>query len=221
MKVANAIIFDFDGLLVDSEWYHFHSYSEVFKRYGHTIDEKEYYKYWTSLGLGARGEIERHRLDIDPDDIIDAKIPIYTRYCRDGSIRFFPEAREIVELLDAAGKRLAIASGSSTPNIHAILKNEKMTRYFPVVTGKNHVKKTKPDPAVFRLALEKLGREARECVVLEDAEKGMIAARALGIPVIIIKSKQTKEFDFTDADLVLDSLGEMRDMLKVLFPLTT
>jgi beta-phosphoglucomutase-like phosphatase (HAD superfamily) len=63
---AKAIIFDFDGVLADSEKYHFITYSEVFARYGHTIDETEYYKYWTSLGLGARGEIERHNLDLDP-----------------------------------------------------------------------------------------------------------------------------------------------------------
>jgi beta-phosphoglucomutase len=221
MRSARAIICDFDGLLADSEWYHFHTYSEVFKRYGHTIDEQQYYKYWTSLGLGARGEIERFNLDIDPDDIMDAKMPLYTRYCQDGSITFFPEAREMVKLFDAAGKKLAIASGSATPNIHAILKNEGMEKYFPIVRGKNHVKRPKPDPEVFAITVEELGLKPSECIVLEDAEKGVAAARALGIPVIVIKSRQTGAFDFPDADLVLDSLAEMRDLLKEVLPLTT
>ena len=60
------MIFDFDGVLADSEKWHFATYSEVFARHGHTIDETEYYKYWTSLGMGARGEIERFGLDLDP-----------------------------------------------------------------------------------------------------------------------------------------------------------
>lgn len=220
LRAAKAVICDFDGLLADSEWYHYHTYSEVFKRYGHTIDEQEYYKYWTSLGLSAKGEIERYNLDIDPAEIIEAKVPLYTRYCRDGSIKFFPEAREIVELLAAAGKKLAIASGSATPNIHAILENEGMEEYFAVVRGKNHVARPKPDPEVFKITFEELGLEPSECVVLEDAEKGVAAARALGIPVIVIKSRQTERFDFPDADLVLDSLAEMRDLLKEVLPLT-
>lgn len=221
LQAAKAVICDFDGLLADSEWYHYHTYSEVFKRYGHVIDETEYYKYWTSLGLGAKGEIERFSLDVDPENIIEAKIPLYTRYCSDGSIKFFPEAREIVEHLAAAGKRLAIASGSATPNIHAILKNERMERYFEVVKGKNHVTKTKPDPEVFEITADELGLKPSECIVLEDAEKGVAAARALGIPVIVIKSPQTGTFDFPDADMVVDSLAVMRDLLKAVLPLMT
>ena len=85
LEAAHAIIFDFDGVLACSERWHFVTYEEVFTRYGHTLDETEYYKYWTSLGHGARGEIERHDLDLDPVAIRAEKQPLFTERCRGGA----------------------------------------------------------------------------------------------------------------------------------------
>ncbi len=210
---AKGIIFDFDGILADSEKYHFLSYREVFRGYGHEIDETEYYKYWTSLGRGAQGEIERHGLDLDPSEITEEKRPIYSRYCRDGSIRLYDEAGYIVNALSRSGKKMAIASGSHREDIEAVLENGGISNTIPVIVGKNDVQKTKPDPEVLIKTLVQLGLKNTECVVLEDAEKGMFAAAAAGVPVIVIRTAETGEFDFTRADLVLDSLAELKDWL--------
>jgi len=109
---AEGLIFDFDGLLADSERFHFMTYDEVFRRYGHSLDPQEYNKYWTSLGHGVKGEIDRHGLDLDPVAIRREKMPIFSRYCEDGSIRLFDEAREMISVFSQMGKRLAIASGT-------------------------------------------------------------------------------------------------------------
>jgi beta-phosphoglucomutase len=214
---ARGVVFDFDGVLADSERFHYLAYSEVFARYGHTIDEHQYYEYWTSRGLGARGEIERYALDVDPRLIMNEKNPIFSRYCRDGSIKLYDEAKESVRILAAAGKAMAIASGTTSADILAVLRNEGMEAYFPVIRGKDNVQNTKPDPEVFLSACEALGLEPRECVVLEDAEKGVRAARAAGIPVIVVRSPETRRFDFPDADAVVDSPAAMRDALRVMF----
>ena len=141
MRRARGFILDFDGFLADSEKYHYLSYSEIFGRYGHTIDETEYYKYWTSLGHGAKGEIARHKLDLDPLKIREEKIPIFSRYCRDGSIKLFPEAKELLACLTATGKTLAIASGSFAPDIRAVLENAGVidVQDFEVRPGGQHV----------------------------------------------------------------------------------
>ena len=211
---AKGLIFDFDGLLADSERFHFLAYNEVFERFGHTIDETEYYKYWTSLGHGVRGEIERHNLDLDPVEIRREKMPIFSRYCEDGSIGLFDEATEIIESMSRLGKTMAIASGTPSGDIRAVLRNAGMTDTFEVILGSDTVPKIKPAPDIFLETLSQIRLKAKECVVFEDAEKGMFAAIEAGIPVIVIRNPQTKGFDFSRADLTLESHAEMVDLLR-------
>jgi len=210
---TRAIIFDFDGVLADSERHHFLSYSEVFARYGHTIDEDKYYKYWTSLGLGPAGEIERHGLDLAPATIRAEKSPIFSRYCRDGSIRLFDEAREIIECL-RANKTLTIASGSTRDDIAAILGNAGLLDAFEHIIGSDTVTTIKPAPDIFLAMLDAIGLEPYECLVIEDAEKGLQAALAASIPVVVVRTKEAAGFDFSTADIVFDSHAEMRDVIR-------
>ena len=215
---ARVMIFDFDGVLVDSERYHFETYNAVFQKYGHTIDEREYYKYWTSLGLGPKGEIERHGLRIDPKRIRDEKRPVFSEYCRNGTIRFFPEAHEVVECLASAGKVLTIASGSVRADIEAILSNEGLTGTFAAIVGSDTVPVLKPAPDIFLSALAAVGAVPSEALVFEDAEKGVGAALAAKIPVVVVRTRETPAIDFSSADLVLVSHAEMAEFARHAFP---
>ena len=206
---ARVIIFDFDGVLADSEKHHFTSYRDVFRRYGHEIDETLYYKYWTSMGLGAKGEVERHGLNLDPVAIHDEKQPIFSGYCRDGSIQLFPQAKEIVELLSRGDRVLTIASGSTRGDIEAILDNAGLGGSFRFIVGKDTVPVIKPAPDIFFAVLDEIGAEPYECLVIEDAEKGVSAAVTAGIPVVVVRTKETRDFDFALADLVVDSHDEL------------
>ncbi|MFQ5510294.1 MAG: HAD family hydrolase [Candidatus Krumholzibacteriia bacterium] len=211
---AKGLIFDFDGFLADSEKYHFLSYKEVFSRYGHDIDEVEYYKYWTSLGHGAKGEIERHNLNLDRVAIRNEKLPIFSGYCEDGSIGLFPEAREMLEIFARTDKTLAIASGSVSGDIKAVLRNGGVEDIFTAIIGSDTVPVIKPEPLVFVKTLEAISLPADECVIFEDAEKGMIAAKAAGIPVIVVRTRETRDFDFSAADLALDSHRELIECVR-------
>lgn len=215
---AKGIILDFDGLLADSEKFHFLSYREVFGRYEHDLDESEYYKYWTSLGHGARGEIERHDLSLDPKQIRVEKQPIFSRYCRDGSIRLYDGTAEMLRTFSASAKLLAIASGSFRKDIHAVLKNAGVDSLIQVVVGSDSVPRLKPAPDVFLKTAEILELRPQDCVVFEDAEKGMFAAIDAGIPVVIVLSDETRDFDFSRADLVIDSHDELIQLVREILP---
>jgi HAD superfamily hydrolase (TIGR01509 family) len=211
---ARALVFDFDGLLADSERFHFLAYNEVFERFGHRIDETEYYKYWTSLGHGVTGEIERHGLDLDPAAIRREKVPIFSRYCEDGSIPIRDEAKEMLALLTKTGKMMTIASGSSSDDIRAVLRNSGYESAFEVILGNDTVPKLKPAPDIFLLTAELLELPPRECLVFEDAEKGIFAANDAGMPVIIIRTPETGDIEFKGAELTLDSHTETVDLLE-------
>ena len=214
---ARAMIFDFDGVLVDSERFHYAAYNAVFQKYGHSIDQTEYYKYWTSLGLGPAGEIERHGLSLDAARIRDEKRPIFSQFCRSGTIRFFPEARELVLRLSRAEKILAIASGSTLPDIEAILKHEGFESRFAAIVGSDVVRALKPAPDIFLHVLASIGASPSQALVIEDAEKGLHAAIAAGIPVVVVRTEETRAIDFSAADLVFESHAELIEFARRTF----
>ena len=212
---SKATVFDFDGLLADSEPYHYRAYNEVFERYGHTLDKEEYWVEWTSKGKGIAGEIERHnlKLDVDPVDLRKQKFEVYSRFCQSGEIKLFPLAGKMVEKLSLKHK-LAIASGSWATDIRYILENANAVNLFPVILGKESASREKPHPDIFVNAAEKLGHPPSECFVLEDALKGLHAAREAGMPCIILRNSLNRNIDFAGADLVFESLEDFVTALK-------
>ncbi len=212
---CEAAILDFDGLLADSEPYHYRAYNEVFERYGHTLNQKEYWVEWTSKGKGIAGEIERHnlKLNVDPVDMRNQKFEVYSRFCQSGEIKLFPFAQSMAENL-SVNHKLAIASGSWGRDIRSILKNADALNLFPVILGKESATREKPHPDIFLNAAEKLGCIASECFVLEDALKGLNAARKAGMPCIILRNPLNRNIDFNGAELIFESLEDFVFALK-------
>ncbi len=212
---TRGIIFDFDGLLADSEPFHYRAYNEVFERYGHSLGQEEYWVEWTSKGKGIAGEIERHNLnlDVNPIELRRQKFEVYSRFCQNGDIRLFPEAVQVVELLKN-DHQIAIASGSWGHDIRAILKHAEANSLFSTILGKESAPREKPHPDIFLNAAEAMQCSASECLVIEDALKGLSAAKDAGIPCLIIKNKLNQNIDFHGADLILPSLSDFVALLK-------
>ncbi len=217
LKRCQSVVLDFDVLLADSEPFHYRAYNEVFERYGHTLDPDEYWVEWTSRGKGIAGEIERHDLSlgVDPKDLRQQKFEVYSRFCKDGSIKLFPDTLPFVKTL-ASTHKLAIASGSWKKDICAILENADALALFPLILGKESAPREKPHPDIFLNAAQGLGCPPESCLVLEDALKGLTAATEAGMPCIIIQNPLNRSINFEGADLVLSSLAELVSLLKAL-----
>ena len=217
LQRCQSIILDFDGLLADSEPFHYRAYNEVFERYGHTLDPDEYWVEWTSKGKGIAGEIERHDLNlgVDPKDLRQEKFAVYSRFCKSGDIKLFPDTLPLVKIL-ASTHKLAIASGSWKEDIQAILKNADALSLFPIILGKASAPREKPHPDIFLNAAQDMGCPPESCLVLEDALKGLTAATQAGMPCLIIKSPLNRNINFAGADLVLSSLAELVSLLEAL-----
>ena len=209
LENSKAAILDFDGLLADSEPFHYKAYNEVFERYGHTLDKKEYWVEWTSKGKGIAGEIERHnlKLDVDQVELRKQKFEVYTQFCESGEIKLFPDAIDLVKKL-ASNHKLAIASGSWATDIRHILRNAGALELFPVILGKESAKREKPFPDIFLNAAGKLACSPAECFVLEDALKGLNAANEADIPCIILQNELNRNIDFKNAEMVFPSLAD-------------
>jgi HAD superfamily hydrolase (TIGR01509 family) len=210
---AEAVIFDFDNVIVDSEPFHYRAYSEVFSGKGHSIDRDEYWVEWTSKGGGAESEIDRYGLDLDPADIRAEKDPVYSAYCRRGEIPLFPEAVRIVELFRSSGLRTAIASGSYSHDVNALLDAHGIGHLFETVVGKDDSGRIKPFPEPYLLAAERLGLGPTVCFAIEDAEKGVISAHAAEMKVIVVETAVTAGVPIAGADLHLPGLGALYEVM--------
>jgi beta-phosphoglucomutase len=216
LKKNNGIIFDFDGLLADSEPYHYRAYNEVFQRYGHSLDKDEYWIEWTSKGKGIAGEIDRHnlQLNVDPVKLRQQKFEVYSKYCQGGDIKLFPESFEVVELFKVSHS-IAIASGSWKHDIGDILKNAAAEHLFDKILGKESANKEKPHPEIFLNAAKAIECPPSQCIVIEDALKGLFASKAAGMSCIIIRNQLNKNIDFSGADLIFSSLSDFLTTIKL------
>jgi len=206
---CRAVILDFDGLIADSEPFHFKAYDAVFRKYGHALNPEEYWVEWTSKGNGIEGEIARHqlRLDVSPVAMREEKFKRYSEFCERGDIPVFPEAKEFLERLHDRYP-VAIASGSWEHDIRAILRTAGLAQAVSHILGKApDRRREKPHPDIFLQAAGALGVPPADCLVVEDALKGLQAARDAGIPCIIIHNPLNRNIVFDGADLVLPSLG--------------
>ena len=212
---CEGIILDFDGLIADSEPFHYRAYNEVFERYGHSLDPEEYWVEFTSKGKGIQGEIERHhlKLDVKPEDMRQQKFEIYSRFCQSGDIKLFPEAKQFIQSLNGR-YRLAIASGSWDHDIRAILQHEQADSIIQTILGKDPSRREKPHPDIFLDAARKLDLPPEKCLVVEDALKGLTAAGEAGMACVIVRNRLNQNIDFTGAGVVLENLSEFVTLLQ-------
>ena len=203
-----AVIFDMDGVLIDSYEAHFISWTGLYRELQLEYTEADFA---ADFGRTSRDILARRfgaeLLDDRIHDLDARKEALF----RDSIRESFPAmdgARELIDALAAAGFRLAVGSSGPPENIALCLeKLERGSKFGAVVTGRD-VTRGKPDPQVFQLAAQRLGVEPCDCVVVEDAVHGITAAKAAGMSSVGLTGTATRE-QLAAANLVVDSLREL------------
>ncbi len=203
-----AVVFDLDGVLVDSEPIHFRAANRVLARYGTSIGEAEYR---TFIGLGEFATWEawsqRYGMAIPVEELLAAHTEARLHEIAAG-VTAIDEAVQLVRRLHAASLRLAIASSSTRSVIDALLGAVGLADLFPVrVSGEDaEVRQSKPAPDVYLAAAARLRVPPAACLAIEDSGPGVIAAKRAGMLCIAVPNRWTAEQDFCEADVVLESL---------------
>lgn len=200
-----AVIFDLDGLLVDSEPVQKESFNVVLSRYGVRLEEDDFRPL---VGHSTRENFEylKKRFGIcdDVDTLLALKAEAYEGLL--WKIKAMPGALELVEKLYGLAVPMAVASSSSKDIVLRSLAQAGFDNKFDVVVGGDEVAMTKPAPDVYLRAVSLLKIPPKRCVALEDSRAGVRAARSSGLRCIAVPNKYTSEEDLKDADLVLPSL---------------
>lgn len=204
--MIKAIIFDMDGLLVDSEPLYAEAYAHAFSAFGYRLEKSVFFDYWTSRGGSVEGFLKEKGLNFDPKKLRDIKREWYMdNYER--LLKPMKGASECVRRLSVFP--LALCSTSPIHEVSKGLDILGVKGLFRVLVTAEDTKRRKPDPEGFIIAARRMGFRPVECLVLEDAEKGVTAAKAAGMKVIAVPSKYTKGGDFSRADLVVKDLDQI------------
>jgi HAD superfamily hydrolase (TIGR01509 family) len=225
---VTALIFDCDGVLADTERYgHLPAFNQTFEEFGLPVRWSED-EYGVKLAIAGGKErmaslltddfVQRAGLPTDAEgqraalaDWHKRKTALYTEMVAAGRLPGRPGvARVVAETLDA-GWTLGVASTSAEPSVRAVLEHvvgpEQMARFALVLAG-DVVEKKKPAPDIYELAVSKLGADPADTLVIEDSRNGMLSAVGAGLTCLVTVNGYTEHEDFTDAALVVSSLGD-------------
>lgn len=211
--MMNAVIFDFDGIIVDSEPMHYQAFQRILEPLGKGFPWEEYCETYIGYddrdafreAFKAKGEKICSR---DIKHLISEKAKIFQQLIHDGGATPLPGA---VELIKSIPRKLPIAlcSGALREDILPILGNLGIDNSFSVIVTAEDTKKSKPDPAPYKLALKKLGMDHAEGVIaIEDTPAGIFSAKGAGLKVLAVTNSYDREY-LLEADAVTDSLEKI------------
>jgi beta-phosphoglucomutase len=217
--MLSAVIFDFDGIIVDSEPMHHRAFNEVLKPLELEITWDDYCE--TYIGFDDRDAFKEifkaHKIKKSTRDIkhlIEQKAGIFNGYVKSGEATPLPGA---VELIKSIPVRLPVAlcSGALREDILPILDNLGIAGAFSTVVTAEDTPKSKPDPAPYKLTIEKLGLDdPGTALAIEDTPAGIMSAKGAGLKVLAVTNSYDRDY-LMEADMVTDSLVKVsRPMLE-------
>jgi beta-phosphoglucomutase len=224
--MLKAVIFDFDGVITDSEILHLRAFNKVLAQFDVQINKKDYYsKYLGYTDFDCYGHlIKDGLLKIDKrqiPELVEQKNKIFKKLAQTEG-RTIEGAREFLVMLRKNHIPMAICSGALLSEIELMLDEAKLRPFFQTIVSAEHVKKGKPHPEGFLRTLKRLNKNrreqisAKECVVIEDSQWGLQAARAAGMHSVAVTNSYDAE-QLNLAEKIVDNLKDlsMEDLRKL------
>lgn len=213
------IIFDLDGLIVDTEPLHQRAFNAMLQVAGadYQFDIAEYGSTFTGRAIFENSEYLRERFGLPQtvQQLGDAHRALFTVLIADAeNLDPMLGLMELLAWLSANQYGVAIASSSRPEQVELIIRNLNLTHHFKAIVGNDGTLKPKPAPDVYTLALERLGVRADETLALEDSSSGVSAARNAGLDVIAVPNAFTLTQDFSKATHVMQDLHQVQQFLQ-------
>ena len=208
--MLDTLVFDFDGVIIDTEVPTFTAWQEVFKSFGQSVDRA----LWSEIIGGGQKlfdtmaylesivgplpdrEAVRRRKNERADKMI-AESPVLP-----GVLDHLADARRL-------GLRLAVASSSSRDWVEGHLAERGLLEYFAAIVTRDDVSRVKPDPALYATAVARVGSQPASAFAIEDSFNGVTSAKRAGLLCVAVPNEMTLDMDFEQADVRLGSLAEV------------
>ncbi len=207
--MIKAVVFDMDGVVIDSEIIHTRAIKEALKQeLGLDVDKDEILEY---IGLFYPEKLEKilkkRNIQKDVNKLTERAKMIFKGLTK--HVRLMPGFLDLIKTVIKNNFKTALASSSPRDYIEEISSMLDIEKYFDVIIAGDEVKNRKPNPECYLLTAKKLGLKPEECLVIEDSVPGVIAAKEAGMKCIAKPNPYVKDGDFSRADMIVNSLEEI------------
>lgn len=208
--MIRALIFDFDGLILDTETTDLQAWREIYLEYGCTLPLSAW-----ATGVGGSPDL------FDPCQYLESQLgrPVDREAIRAKKRRreaelvetqpVLPGVREYITDAERLGLKLGVASSSSRSWVMGHLSRLGLLTYFHCIQCADDVKRAKPDPDLYLSVLDRLGFQANQAIAFEDSPNGILAAKRAGLFCVAVPNPVTRQLSLQQADLQLTSLAEL------------
>ena len=212
-----AVLFDMDGLMVDTESLSTEAFINSAKAQGYNMTKEEtlkvlgftkvnIYQFWIDYFQGT---------NVDGKKLVDDHYEYIENVLYTVGPEKMPYVEELLKYLRENNYKIAVASSSDTADIKNNLEKTKLEKYIDEIASGAEVENGKPAPDVFLLAAKRLGVDAKDCLILEDSKAGIKAGKASGAMVFMVPDMFTVDKECEDtADRILTNLGEVIEILE-------
>jgi len=214
--MINAVIFDLDGVLIDSEPLHCKADTKLLNELGTDPPANYFDRFtgWTDAAMWEAIKTDYH-LTKSIDQLMKMQVPIKLNLLQEGAYKAIPGIVELLEEINTVRIPIAIASSSPREFIEAVVKKIGIDQYFKILVSGEEIERSKPEPDIFLKAATLLNVSPTECLVVEDSKSGTIAAKKAGMKCIGYQNVNSGIQDLSNADFIVNDIREI-DIKKMM-----
>ena len=211
-KKLKCVIFDMDGVIIDSEEIHKKAYYETFKNLGVEVSEELYKTMTGSSTINAFQKLVNHfNLDDIPEELVLQKRKCYVNYFEnDPTLSLVNGVKELIQFLYKQNLTLVLASSSAMVNINRVFSRFDLNEYFTAKISGADLTASKPHPEIFEKAAILGGVSKEQCIVIEDSDNGIEAANKAGIYAIGYRNLLITDQTLKNADLIIKDYNKLK-----------
>jgi len=209
--MLKAVLFDMDGVIVDTEPLHHKAYYKMFNDVNIKVDEVLYDSFTGQSTINICKRLVNHfQLRETPELLVKLKRQHFKYlFDNDTELKLIDGVLELIKDYHSNDVKLVVASSASMPNINRVFERFHLNQYFMGKFSGADLKQSKPHPEIFIKAAQHTGFTKRECLVIEDSTNGIKAANAAGIFCVGYKSEHSHGQDYSNADIIISDFKDI------------
>lgn len=210
-----AIVYDVDGVLVDTEGLQYQVWLEVLRPFGKTIPKSEYIRNFAGKAREETASVlVKDELNISSEELAQRCHHTAAEFYSKITLEPMPHVLESIEFFRKRKIALAVASSPRREEVEAKLKSAGLLDKFSVIATGNDVQRQKPHPDIYLFTARMLGCNPNECVAIEDTSSGVAAVKSAGMLCVAIPNKYSRNQDFSNADFVAADMQKALEFLS-------